>query len=197
MFPNRFPVSIQHDSRQCGVACLKIICEYFGKKYSFYDISQYCHASKKGVSLLGISEGATSLGLDYLSFKCSVSSLKNNLKYPAIIHWKQNHFVVLYKISKNGKYFYVSDPGKGLVKLSREEFEDALGIYWGECAIRYDSLRHWVVEENWLVHGKYELYLEDRFGNKISYKYFDNLFKSPDNKTHKRMFREFKKMVMD
>lgn len=83
------------------------------------------------------------------------------------------------------------------IGISREEFEDALGIYWGECAIRYDSLRHWVVEENWLVHGKYELYLEDRFGNKISYKYFDNLFKYPDNKTHKRMFREFKKMVMD
>lgn len=121
---NGFPVSIQHDSKQCGVACLKIICEYFGKKYSFYDISQYCHASKKGVSLLGISEGATSLGLDYLSFRCSVSALKNNLKYPTIIHWKQNHFVVLYKISKNCKYFYISDPGKGLVKLSREEFEE-------------------------------------------------------------------------
>lgn len=124
MFLDRFPVSIQHDSRQCGVACLKIICEYFGKKYSFYDISQYCHASKRGVSLLGISEGATSLGLDYLSFKCSVSALKDNLKYPAIIHWKQNHFVVLYKISKDGKYFHVSDPGRGLVKLSREEFEE-------------------------------------------------------------------------
>ena len=82
------------------------------------------------------------------------------------------------------------------IGTQREEFEEILGIYWGECAIRYDSLYHWSVFEHYLVSGRYSFYLEDRFGNKISYKYFNDLYKYPGNKTHKRMYREFKKMIM-
>ena len=124
MFGGSFPIALQHDSRQCGVACLKILCEYYGVKYSLYDISHYCHASKRGVSMLGISEGAESLGLDYLAIRCSLNAFTKAFKSPVIVHWKHNHFVVLYRISKNGQYFFVSDPGKGLMKYSREEFEN-------------------------------------------------------------------------
>jgi len=124
MFFHKFPIAIQHDSRQCGVACLKIVCEHFGKKYSLYDISQYCHATKRGVSMLGISEGAESLGLDYVTFRCKLDALVKNLSSPAIVHWKHNHFIVLYRVSDNGRYFYVSDPAKGLMRYTRSEFDD-------------------------------------------------------------------------
>lgn len=58
-----FSIAYQHDSMQCGVACLKMVCEYFGKKYSLDAISQVCFATTEGVSMLGISEAAKELGL--------------------------------------------------------------------------------------------------------------------------------------
>lgn len=52
----------QHDTMQCGAACLKMICSYYGKNYPFYLLSYYCCATTEGVSLLGITEAATQLG---------------------------------------------------------------------------------------------------------------------------------------
>ena len=80
---------------------------------------------------------------------------------------------------------------------SVEEFEEILGIYWGECAIKYNSSSIWIVEEDWLINGKYSFCINIKGWMHITYKYFNDLYKYPDNKTHKRMYREFKKMVMD
>jgi ATP-binding cassette subfamily B protein len=72
------------------------------------------------VSLLGISEAATELGFETIAGKITVDKLSRS-PLPCILHWNQNHFVVLYKVRHNKK-FYVADPGKGLIKYSREEF---------------------------------------------------------------------------
>lgn len=116
-----FPIAYQHDGMQCGVACLKMVCEYFGRKYSLDTLSQVCFATTEGVSMLGISEAAKVIGLKTVCVKTTTDSLVM-ADMPCILHWDQRHFIVLYKVKK-GRKFYVADPGKGLVTYSRHEFE--------------------------------------------------------------------------
>lgn len=115
-----FPLTLQHDSMQCGIACLQMICKYFGRDYTLNALSRYCFATTEGVSLLSISEAADTLGLHTLSARATVDELAEN-PLPAILHWNQNHFVVLYKVKK-GRKFYVSDPAKGRITYGYDEF---------------------------------------------------------------------------
>ena len=115
-----FPLTLQHDSMQCGIACLQMICKYFGRDYTLSALSKHCFATTEGVSLLGISEAADTLGLHTLSARATVDELAEN-PLPAILHWNQNHFVVLYKVKK-GRKFYISDPAKGRITYGYDEF---------------------------------------------------------------------------
>ena len=115
-----FPLTLQHDSMQCGIACLQMICKYFGRDYTLSALSRYCFATTEGVSLLGISEAADILGLHTLSARATVDELAENPQ-PAILHWNQNHFVVLYRVKK-GRKFYISDPAKGHITYGYDEF---------------------------------------------------------------------------
>lgn len=112
----------QHDTMQCGIACLQMICGHYGKEYSTDFLSHYCHTSKNGISLLSISKAANAIGF---KTKCGSSDLVGliNNDNPCILHWNQNHFVVLYKIKKSKK-FYIADPAKGLVTYSHGEFKE-------------------------------------------------------------------------
>lgn len=109
---------------QCGITCLQMICKYYGKEYSLDILSNYCSVSIEGVSLHNISEAANKLGLHTFCGKIELKLLyKVNL--PVILHWNQNHFVVLYKIKyrRNGKsLYYIADPGRGLLLYSEEDF---------------------------------------------------------------------------
>lgn len=118
---NGFRVEFQHDSMQCGIACLQMVCKYFGREYSLDSLSKLCFATTEGVSLLGINEAANTLGLHTTSARATTTVL-SDAPLPCILHWNQNHFVVLYKVKK-GKKFYVADPGKGLVTYSLDEFK--------------------------------------------------------------------------
>lgn len=117
-----FPFIRQYDNMQCGVACLAMICKYFGFKYSINSLSKICSPTTEGVSLLGLSESATKIGFDTSAVKISVNDLNNSI-VPCILHWNQNHLVVLYKITKHN-HFYIADPGKGKYKLSLDEFKN-------------------------------------------------------------------------
>lgn len=116
-----FPLTLQHDTMQCGIACLQMVCNHYGHYYSLGELEQICHATTEGVSLLGISEAATRLGLHTVCGKVELAALAD-APLPAILHWQQNHFVVLYK-AKRGKYL-VADPGKGLVRYTEKEIAD-------------------------------------------------------------------------
>ena len=111
----------QHDSMQCGVACLQMICEYYHKKYSTNYLSSLCNTTTEGVSMLSIRDTAFALGLESNCGKVNIKGIKK-ISSPCILHWNQNHFVVLYKVKK-GKTFYIADPAKGLVKYNLEEFK--------------------------------------------------------------------------
>lgn len=119
---DRFPITIQHDAMQCGIACLQMICKYYGKDYSLDYLSKMCFASSVGVSLLDVSATADELGLHSICVRASIENLSNTT-VPCILHWNQNHFVVLYKVSKKRK-FHVGDPGKGLIKYNIEQFRE-------------------------------------------------------------------------
>ena len=117
----KITIIFQHDSMQCGIACLQMVCKYFGREYSLDSLSKLCFATTEGVSMLGINEAANTLGLHTISARVTTTML-GKAPLPSILHWDQNHFVVLYKVKK-GKKFYVADPGKGLVTYSLEEFK--------------------------------------------------------------------------
>ena len=121
----KFPLYRQHDSMQCGITCLRMICAYWGKEYPAEYLDRLCGASREGVSLLGISETAAELGLKSVCARLTTGQLAE-VELPAILHWNQNHFVVLYKISRKrgGKTVYhVADPGKGLRQYDGPSFE--------------------------------------------------------------------------
>lgn len=124
MFGNKFPFRRQYDSMQCGIACLQMMCSHFGKEISLNELDLLCGTSIQGVSMRGMKEAANSIGLHAVCGKFTEEQLRD-AGGPCIIHWNQNHFVVLYKVSQNGRKFYVADPGKGSVKYDRRDFLQA------------------------------------------------------------------------
>lgn len=108
----------------CGPSCLKMIAEYYGRNYSLRTLRQLCFISKEGVSLFGISKAAESIGFHTIGGRFTFEKIFEHQPLPCIIHWNQNHFIVLYKIKKKGTNLciHVADPGKGLLKYSKEEF---------------------------------------------------------------------------
>ena len=120
MLLNRFPVEYQMDSQDCGPASLKIIAKHFGKFYSLQYLRDRCGITKEGVSLLDLSTGAESIGLRTLAIKCTIDDVVNSIPFPAIIFWNNNHFVVVYAADK--KHIWVSDPAKGRIRYTREQF---------------------------------------------------------------------------
>lgn len=72
--------------------------------------------------MLGIEQAANAIGMHTLCARISISYFAK-AQLPCILHWNQNHFVILYKIKK-GKKFYIADPVKGLVTYTLEEFKE-------------------------------------------------------------------------
>ena len=123
-----FKCIIQSDSMMCGITCLQMVCKHFGREVSLRTLSKLCVATSEGVSMLGVNEAANKLGLRTMCARTDFDTL-SKATLPCVLHWNQNHFVVLYKVRK-GRIFYVADPGKGLVKYNLEEF----GKHWVSTA---------------------------------------------------------------
>lgn len=121
MIFHRFPVDYQMDSQDCGPACLKIIAKHFGRYYSLQYLRDRCGITSQGISLLDLSTGAESIGLRTLAIKCTLEDVINQVPFPAILFWKDSHFIVVYHANK--KYIWVSDPAKGRIKYTHEEFK--------------------------------------------------------------------------
>ena len=119
-----FPHEFQMDAKDCGPASLMIIAKFYGKYYSLQYLRDLCGITREGVSFLDISYAADKIGLRTVSVKASMHDIVDRISLPCIIHWNANHFIVVYKASKTK--IYVSDPAKGLVSYSHEEFKDML-----------------------------------------------------------------------
>ena len=120
-----FPFHHQYDRMDCGPTSLKMVAEYFGKSYSLSLLRNICHISKAGISMEGLKVGAEKIGFQTvavkLPFENELSESLQNVPLPAVAFWNQNHFVVIYKITK--KFVYIADPAKGKVKIPIEQFK--------------------------------------------------------------------------
>ena len=115
----------QIDANDCGFASLSMIAKYYNSNYNNEAIHSMFHIEKCGVSLLQISKVAERIGFKTIGGLLNFSSLTSRQILPCIVHWNQNHFVVVYKIKKRfkGHYtIYVADPAKGLITYDKEEF---------------------------------------------------------------------------
>lgn len=114
-----FPHYHQLESADCGPSCLRMIAKYYGRSYSIQYLREQAFITREGVSMLGISDAAERIGFRTMGVKVTLEQLRAEVPLPCVLHWNQNHFVVLYKV-KNGKY-YIADPATK--KLVYEESE--------------------------------------------------------------------------
>ncbi|MDH6533765.1 peptidase domain-containing ABC transporter [Parabacteroides sp. 52] len=144
-----FPHYRQLDVMDCGPTCLRMVAKHYGRTYSLQSLREKSFITRAGVSMLGISEAAESIGFRTTGVKISLEQLKTEVPLPCILHWNQNHFVVLYKISPfqpprgegvlrhissflffllplrevgRGRLFHIADPASKLITYTEEEF---------------------------------------------------------------------------
>jgi len=111
----------------CGPTCIRMVAKHYGNSVNMETLRLASQISKEGVSLLGIAEAAEKIGFNAKGVTLSYDELTKEARLPAILHWEQNHFVVLYKVK--GRFFFrrndemmVADPGKGMVSYTKQEF---------------------------------------------------------------------------
>jgi len=106
----------------CGPTCLRMITKFYGKNISIDYLRKQSAVARSGASLGGITEAAENIGFHTLPVKIDYATLKEDVTLPCIAHWRQRHFVVVYKITR--KRVFVADPAHGLVTLKHREFLD-------------------------------------------------------------------------
>ena len=97
-----------------------MVAKFYGKHYNADTLRHKAGFSKAGVSLLGISETAEKIGFRSRGVKLTLKQLEE-ATLPCILHWDQNHFVVLISVSKNR--FKIANPARGITTFSKKEFE--------------------------------------------------------------------------
>lgn len=110
----------------CGPTCLRMVAKHYGRKYSLEYLREQANITREGVSMQGISEAAEKIGFRTNAVRISFEQLDENVELPCILHWNQQHFVVLppqnYNRHKKNDKILVADPGHGLVKVDKETF---------------------------------------------------------------------------
>jgi len=133
-----FPHYLQHDAMDCGPSCLRMIAKHYGHSFNLQTLRERSFITREGVSMLGISDAAESIGFRTQGVRITYDQLLNDIPLPCILHWNQNHFVVLYRISRRFTLFptksgfrdkegqhdrlYISDPASGLITYTKDEF---------------------------------------------------------------------------
>lgn len=108
----------------CGPTCLRMVAKFYGRSYSLQFLRERCHITREGVSLLGISDAAESIGFRTTGVKITWEQLRDEMPMPCIVHWNQRHFVVVYGVAKRrkGTFVKVADPASGLLEYRAEDF---------------------------------------------------------------------------
>jgi ATP-binding cassette subfamily B protein len=147
-----FPSFRQPDAMDCGPTCLRIILKYYGKNFSLPKLRELSFTTREGSSLSHLANAAEALGFRTLGLKLSLEQLINEAPLPAIVHWEQQHYIVVYKATDTK--VYVSDPAIGLITYTHNQFlegwiggkskkEDKEGI-----ALLFEATPHFYESEN-------------------------------------------------
>src|ERR1035437_856540 len=147
----KFPFFKQLYSMDCGPSCLRMVAKFYEKNYTLQSLRSRAFITKSGVSMLGISDAAETLGFRTRGYQLIWEKLRDEVPLPCLVHWNQRHFVVVYEIKKRrkinarsggrgaqgteqeaqgkghwlrGKEYivFVADPAAGLLKYNEEEF---------------------------------------------------------------------------
>lgn len=123
-----FPFYKQADSKDCGPTCLKIIAKHYGKTLNIQTLRSLSETTREGSNLLTLSDAAEKIGFRTLGVKLSIKKLEE-APLPCILHWNNNHYVVLYKIGswklgvgRKNKVFKIADPAHGLLEYNEDDF---------------------------------------------------------------------------
>jgi ATP-binding cassette subfamily C protein len=137
----------QHSEEDCGAACLASIAKHYGQTFTISRIREAVGTGQFGTTLLGLKRGAEILGFKANPVKTSPEILDkiNEAPLPAIIHWKGNHWVVLY--GKKGKKFLIADPAVGLRYLSKQDVE-AAWTDWLLLLVEPDPIRFFAQKQD-------------------------------------------------
>ena len=130
----QFPFFKQLDAMDCGASCIRMIAKFFGRTYSLHQVKNILHVSREGVSMLGLSDAAEKLGFRTRGVRLTWNQLSEEVQLPCIIHWNQNHFVIVTAITKKRNFtlftgtkkkepiVHIADPAHGLLKYDKSEF---------------------------------------------------------------------------
>ncbi|MDO5440601.1 MAG: cysteine peptidase family C39 domain-containing protein, partial [Erysipelotrichaceae bacterium] len=117
------PVVMQLEALECGAASLAMILAYYDKWIPLEQVRSDCGVSRDGSNAKNCMKAARSYGLIAKGYRYEPEALKEEGTFPCIIHWNFNHFVVLNGFK--GNYAYINDPGRGEVKVSMKDFDEA------------------------------------------------------------------------
>lgn len=128
LFKRKIKYFKQLDYMDCGPTCLKMISAFYGKDYSLDFLRANSYITKNGVSMLGLSNAAEKIGLKTLVAKINYEQLTEQVPLPCILHWNQEHFVVLYdakskSIFRKEDKLVIGDPGHDLVYVDKTTFK--------------------------------------------------------------------------
>ena len=116
----KYPFVRQYDAMDCGPACISMVARWHGKRISLETIRKRAYITREGVSFLGMKTAAESMGFKVVGVKIPFAELAAKAPLPCIVHWQQNHFIVVNRIS--GKRVWVSDPALGRLRMTTDEF---------------------------------------------------------------------------
>ena len=117
----KVPVVIQMEMLECGAACLTMVLAYYGKWLPLEQVRLDCGVSRDGSNARNILLAARSYGLEATGYRYEPEMLRTNGRFPCIIHWNFNHFVVLCGFKKDKAV--LNDPAKGTYAVSMETFD--------------------------------------------------------------------------
>lgn len=126
-FKPKFPFSRQLESKDCGPACLQMICKYYKRFYEMEYLREICGIKKEGISVYDFIKASEKIGLKSQAYKLSYWKFRNEVPLPCVVHWRNHHFIVVYKITS--KYIYASDPQNGLCRFSLRDFANGWLVY--------------------------------------------------------------------
>ena len=122
------PMIMQMEALECGAACLAMVLAYQGKWIPLEEVREACGISRDGSKASYITRAARGYGLKAKAYSAGIDTLRSKVKYPAILYWNYNHFVVLTGFSRD--HAFLNDPAQGKVSVPMEEFRKA---YTGIC----------------------------------------------------------------
>jgi ABC-type bacteriocin/lantibiotic exporter with double-glycine peptidase domain len=121
----KYQIVLQHNEEDCGAACLATIAKYYGRMFTIGRTREAVGTGMNGTTLLGLRRGAESLGFNARPVQASPELVDNisEAPLPLILHWKGNHWVVLY--GKRGRKYTIADPASGIRHISRQELTES------------------------------------------------------------------------